>query len=190
MIATDSVRSHPELQGLFKQAESRHFTDEEFELYLAIVPEHAHRVAVAREMKAHDAQAVRAVITELYTIYPYEQYHQLAMPKCIRDVRYVTAYATLSMLMGDPQWFNDKLLIWFKTILQAFEFPDIPPGSSRRLNPEPEVRATLAGLRPHQRSIYECYFRLRSELRRGLSPTAYNEMAPYLQAPIDILSHD
>ncbi len=186
----DSLRTNPELAELFKRTESRHFTDDEFELYLAVAGQHAERVEAAREVKAHDAQIVRNLITDLYAIYPYAKFHQLPMPKCIRDVRYVTAYATLSMLMGDPQWFADKLLIWFKTILQSFEFPDIPAGTSRRLNPEPEVRAALANLKPHQRSIYECYYRLKSDLKKALSPAAFSEMEAYLQLPIDILSHD
>lgn len=190
MITAESLRLHPELKDLFKRAESRHLTDDEFELYAAVGPEFSARLDAAREMKSADAQVVRHVITELYKIYPYEQHHQLAMPKCIRDVRYVTAYATLAMLMGDPQWFADKLLIWFKTILQSFEFPDVPTGSTRRLNAEPEVRAKLATLRPNQRSIYECYFKVRTELRRALTPAAFAEMDAFLQLPIDVLSHD
>ncbi|GAB5561962.1 MAG: hypothetical protein SynsKO_36090 [Synoicihabitans sp.] len=186
----DSLRLHPELQDLFARAESRHLTDDEFELYLAVAEEHAERVTAAQEMKANDAQIVRNIITDLYAIYPYAQHHNLAMPKCIRDVRYVTAYATLAMLMGDPKWFADKLLIWMKTILQSFEYPDIPAGTSRRLNPEPEVRTALASLKSNQRSIYECYFRLKADLKKTLSPAAFNEMETYLQLPIDILSND
>lgn len=186
----DTLRANPELTELFKRTESRHFTDDEFELYLAVAGEHAERVAAAREVKSLDAQIVRNLITDLYTIYPYAQHHNLPMPKCIRDVRYVTSYATLAMLMGDPQWFADKLLIWMKTILQSFEYPDIPAGTSRRLNPEPEVRTALANLKPNQRSIFECYYRLKSDLKKALSPAAFIEMEIYLQLPIDILSND
>lgn len=186
----DTLRLHPELTDLFARAESRHLTDDEFELFLAVAGEHAERVTAAQEVKAHDAQIVRNIITDLYAIYPYAQNHNLAMPKCIRDVRYVTAYATLAMLMGDPQWFADKLLIWMKTILQSFEYPDIPAGTSRRLNPEPEVRTMLTNLKPNQRSIFECYYRLKSDLKKTLSPAAFNEMETYLQLPIDILSND
>lgn len=192
MLATshDTLRFHPELTDLFARAESRHLTDDQFEMYLAVAGDHADRVSAAQEVKTHDAQIVRNIITDLYAIYPYAKHHNLAMPKCIRDVRYVTAYASMAMLMGDPQWFADKLLIWMKTILQSFEYPDIPAGTSRRLNPEPEVRAIIANLKPNQRSIFECYYRLRADFKKALSPAAFDEMSPYLQLPIDILSND
>lgn len=186
----DTLRFHPELVDLFARVESRHPTGDELELYLAVAGEHTERVAAAQEVKAHDAQVVRKVITDLYAIYPYTEFHNLPMPKCIRDVRYVTSYATLSMLMGDPQWFADKLLTWFKTILQSFEYPDIPQGTSSRLNPEPEVRAIIANLKPHQRSIFECYYRVKADFKKSLTPAAFNEMEVYLQLPIDILSND
>jgi hypothetical protein len=182
------LRLHPELADLFKRAESRHLTDDELDAYLAAVPEHAPRAEAAKALRAADAAAVRKVITELYQVYPYEQHHQLAMPKCIRDVRYVSAYAAHAMLLGDADWFRDKLLVWMKTILQSFEYPDSP--NNKRLNPEPEVRATLERLRPHQRSIYECYYRLKTELRRALPAPAYTELEPYLQLPVDVLSRD
>jgi hypothetical protein len=189
-MQTLALRQHPDLADLFKRAESRHLTDEELDTFLSIVPEHAARAEAAKAMRACDAAAVRKTITELYQIYPYEQHHQLAMPKCIRDVRYVCAYASHAMVMGDADWFRDKLLVWMKTILQSFEYPDIPAGSTKRLNPEPEVRAVLERLKPHQRSIYECYYKLKSELRRALPPAAYTELEPYLQLPIDVLSSD
>ncbi len=187
---TTSLIAHEELKDLFKRSESRHLVDEDFDLYRSIVPEFSARADAAKAMKDTDSQVVRKVITELYAIYPYEQHHQLAMAKCIRDVRYVTAYATQAMLMGDSDWFRDKLLLWMKTILQSFEYPDIPAGTTRRLNPEPEVRAMLATLKPHQRSIYECYYKVKSDLQKALPPAAFAEMEPYLQLPIDVLSSD
>lgn len=185
-----ALRLHPDLADLFKRAESRHLTDDELDAYLSIVPEHAARVEAAKALRNNDAAAVRKTITELYQIYPYEKHHQLAMPKCIRDVRYVSAYAAHSMLMGDADWFRDKLLIWLKTILQSFDYPDIPAGSTRRLNPEPEALSVIQRLKPHQRSIFECYYRLKTELRRSLPPAAYSELEPYLQLPVEVLSHD
>jgi len=190
MMQTLTLRQHPDLAELFKRAESRHLTDDELDAYLAVVPEHAARADASRALRTHDAAAVRKVITELYQLYPYALHHQLAMPKCIRDVRYVSAYAAHSMLLGDADWFRDKLLLWMKTILQSFEYPDIPAGTTKRLNPEPEVRAVLERLKPHQRSIYECYYRLKSELRRSLPPAAFTELDLYLQLPVDVLSHD
>lgn len=190
MNQIDSLRAHPELRTLFKDAEARHFTDAEFDLYLSLFPEGQARVDAAREVKAIDGQIIKKVITRIYEIYPYEQKHQLALAKCIRDVRYVTAYATASMLMGDPAWFDDKLLFWMKTILQSFGYPDIPAGTTTRYFSDPEIIAHLATLRPNQRSIYETYRGVLEEMRANLSPAAFAEMEPYLQRPIATLAHD
>jgi hypothetical protein len=190
MNQTDSLRRHPQLKALFKDAESRHFNDAEFDLYLSIYPEGHARVAAAREVKAVDGQIIKKVITCIYEIYPYEQKHQLAVAKCIRDVRYVSAYATGCMLMGDLQWFEDKLLLWMKTIIQSFGYPDIPPGTTKRYFSDPEILAHIATLKPNQRSIYETYRGILEEFRANLSPAAFAEMQPYLQRAIDVLAHD
>ncbi|MCC5789369.1 MAG: hypothetical protein JJT75_07025 [Opitutales bacterium] len=185
-----SLRTHPDLADIFVACESRHLNEEEFETYLSVVPEFQSRANAAKEMKAKDGAVVRQTIKELYEIYPYEKFHQIAMPKCIRDVRYVTAYATQSMLMGDPDWFRDKLLIWLKTILQSFQYPDIPKGTTRRLNQEPEALQMVESLKPEQRSVYECYYKVKKDLHKELSSDAYAEMEAYLQISIDILSND
>lgn len=190
MNQTETLRSHPQLKTLFKDAEARHFTDAEFDLYLSLYPEGEARVAAAREIKAVDGQIVKKVITRIYQIYPYEQKHQLAVAKCIRDVRYVTAYATNCMLMGDTDWLRDKLLLWMKTIIQSFGYPDIPAGTTKRYFSDPEILAHIATLRSHQRSIYETYRGIQEEMRTNLSPAAFAEIDPFLALAVDILAHD
>lgn len=190
MTVSDSLRLHPQLRQMFKEAESRHLNEDEFDLYEAVVPEFASRAEAAREVKSTDGAIVKKVIRAIYAVYPYEEKHNLAMAKCVRDVRYVTAYATLAMLMDDLGWYRDKLLIWMKTIIQSFEYPDILPGKKRLNQHRPEVLDHLETLKPHQRSIYECYFSIREEFRSSLSEEAFQEMEPYLQITIDILAHD
>ncbi len=190
MNQTESLRHNPQLKTLFKDAESRHLNEDEFDLYLSIYREGGARVAAAREIKTVDGQIVKKVITRIYEIYPYEQKHQLAVAKCIRDVRYVTAYATNCMLMGDLDWYRDKLLLWMKTIIQSFGYPDIPAGTTERYFKDSEILAHIATLRPHQRSIYETYRGLLEEMRTNLSPSAFMEIEPYLSLSLNILAHD
>lgn len=187
MPALSSLRLHPALRELFAQAEGRHLTDDELERLLAVGPELAGRIDAAREVRTVDPGLVRALAVELNEIYPLAQFHEYALHKSVRDLRYVSAYATLAMVMADPRWLHDKLLLWLRRILLSLEFPDIPAGTTRRLNPAPEVHATLAALPPHQRVIYDTYYRLRVEFRRALSPAAFAEMDPYLQATLDVL---
>ena len=50
--------------------------------------------------------------------------------------------------MNDPEWFRDKLLIWMKTIIQSFRYPDIPEGTTPGdLHDDPEV------LRPYRETL-------------------------------------
>jgi hypothetical protein len=94
------------------------------------------------------------------------------------------------MLMGDPDWFRDKLLLWMKTIIQSFGYPDIPAGTTERLFSDPEILAHIATLRPHQRSIYETYRGILEECRGNLSEPAFRELQPYLELAVEILAHD
>lgn len=191
MSETESLRHHPELEALFKAAESRHLTEQELEEYYRICPQEVNRVSAAREIAAFEPNLVQKVITEIYLVYPYEQNHQMATAKCVRDVRYVSAYATLAMLMKDPQWFNDKLLIWLKTILQAFEFPErtqrkkVLFGATADKEEGKEEK-----LQAKQRSIYETYNKLKQAYRESLNPTSFSLIEPYLQQAIDVLSSD
>lgn len=191
MIMTlDSLRLHPQLRELFKEAESRHLKPEELAHYRRVVPEFSNRADAAEEIREVDGPIVKKIIRAIYDRYPYEQRHQLAMAKCVRDVRYVNAYGTLAMLMGDEGWFRDKLLIWLKTILQAFRFPDLNPGKAYLHVDDPMAMAQVEALQPFQRSIFETYYGIKKEMERALSRLTYEEAEPFLQLPIDILAND
>jgi hypothetical protein len=115
-----SLRNNPDIKALFKAAEARHLTEDELRQYLRLAPEEEARVGAAREVAAAESGVVQATVGEIFQIYPYAQNHFAAPDKCSRDVAYVSVYATHAMLLRDPAWFNDKLLLWLRTILQAF----------------------------------------------------------------------
>jgi hypothetical protein len=184
-----SLRKHPQLHSLFKEAESRFLNEEELEFYLAEYPEGSAPAKASGEIKAIANQITKKVITRIYEIYPFESNHELAMPKCTRDVRYVIAYATLAMLMQDIDWFRDKLLIWMKTIIQSFGYPDIAKGEKPYFE-DTEVVEHLGTLKSHHKSIYETYYAIREDMRSNLSEEAYNEIEPYITVALDVLAHD
>ncbi|MEY3220278.1 MAG: hypothetical protein RIT27_1635 [Pseudomonadota bacterium] len=186
-MSESSLRKHPQLQALFRATESRQMTEQELEEYCRLVPEYTQRAIAAREITAVEQSVVQKVVDEIFAIYPYEQFHQIALGKCTRDVRYVSAYATLSMLMNDPQWFSDKLLIWFKTILHSFEFPD-KKQKGRVLFSGGNQDNKIEELPPHRRSIYETYFKLKQQYQRVLTPSSFHLIESYLQQAIDVLS--
>jgi hypothetical protein len=189
MFTTNSLRKHPSLSKLFQDAESRHLTDAEFDLFLKSAPEFADRAKAAKEIKSVEVEVVDATIQEIFRMYPFMQKHELAQGKCYRDVHYVSAYATLSMLMNDPDWFKDKLLVWLKTILQAFHFPARDQGAEA--SSSHRVLSLEADKLPQPRSsIFETYNRLKQNYKEKLSPETYTLIEPYLSLASNILSGD
>lgn len=192
-LASSSLRQHPKLAPLFKAAESRHLSDQELEHYIAAAPEQAHRAQAAKEIASVEAWVVKKTLKEIFSTYPYEEHHNAAPDKCERDVTYVSAYATMTMLMDDPQWFGDKLLFWMKTILQAFEFPGRPEEKKslfgRKTSREmTAILPTADTLKSHRSSIFATYTLLKDNYQAVLSPTSWALMEAPLQQAIDILS--
>jgi len=190
-LNTASLRNHPQLRAIFKAAESRHLTDQELEEYLHVVPDHADRAQAAKEVREIEEEVVNTVVEDIFAVYPFPKHHRTAPVKAPRDIRYVSAYMTEAMLMNDPQWLNNKLLIWLKTILQSFEFPDREGAAKKVLFAGASGNTGgLEKLKPGQRSIYATYHKLKQYYQERLSPASYALMEPYLQQAIDVLAHD
>ncbi len=196
-MSTDTVkkaklRDDGRIKRLFQGAESRHFTDEEFAKYLSLYPDGKEKELAAREIIDRELEVVLKTIKQVFSMYPYPKYHELPLEKCTRDVSYISVYATHSMMLDDPEWFRDKLLIWFKTILQSFVFParEQQEETQRTALPNPEITKHADTLPQGRRSIYECYSRLIVNYQDALSPKTFNMLKPHLQLALDILSSD
>ena len=196
-IGINSFRYHPQLQDLFKTAESRYLSEEELEYYSEIIPDQADRAAAAHEVAQTAPAIVKKTVEEIFLLYPYHENHEMAAQKCPRDVNYVSAYATMAMLMNDPKWFDDKLLLWLKTILQAFEFPPRQASEEKKSffgrrnsgDEAVELIAKQADALPAPRSsIYATYSLLKANYQAALNQPSWELMAPYLQQAIDSLA--
>lgn len=181
-------RHHPELEALWKEAEARHLSAPELERY-GRVTDQRDRVTAAQEVHEHEARIVKEVVLGIFAVYPYEAHHEQATAKCIRDVRYVSAYATMAMLMNDVQWLDDKLLIWLKTILQSFEFP-ASATKKKVLFAARSSDPKLDALDTKRQSIHDTYTRLRDAYRTSLTDSSYQLLRPALQRVIDTLTED
>ncbi|MEM7789856.1 MAG: hypothetical protein AAF546_00510 [Verrucomicrobiota bacterium] len=185
-----SLRTHPELKTLFKEAEGRFLNEDELDVYLSVAENGESKAEASREVKSIANQVIKKVLTRIFELYPYATQHNLAMGKCIRDMRYVLAYGTNCMLAEDPDWYRDKLLVWMKTIIQSFDFPDIAEGTTERYFNDPETVEHVLTLTQGQRSIYETYKGILEEMRANLSEATFSEMEHYLNLSLEILSHD
>lgn len=182
-----NARKNPVLRELFKGAEARHFNEEELASIQREHPELELELETARAVRECDVAIIGRVVKEVYSQYPYDQHHDHANPKCIRDVRYVIAYACHAMIARDPKWLEDKLLIWLKTILQAFDFPDRVKSSAGVLFADKAMEETLRNLPAKTKSIFHCYYRLKQEMGKALPPQQFKLIAPYLDQAIRIL---
>ena len=183
-----SVRQHPKLAELFRQAEGRHLNDEELEVVVTTLPELGREVEAARAARAVAVAVVKKVVAEVFAQYPYEKAHEHAMAKCPRDVNYVVAYAALAMVSRDPGWLDNKLLIWLKTILQSFDFPERIKSSANALFADRVLEDALAKLPSKSRSIFHTYYRLKLEMRKAMPAEHFEMIEPYLQLTLDSLT--
>ncbi len=188
MTTNTSVRNHPQLKKMFINAESRHLESIELDLYKTTLPDYINRARAAEEIKAVQAEVVDMTLKEIFAMYPFAQNHELAHGKCYRDVNYVGAYVTLAMLMDDPEWLRDKLLIWLKTMLQAFCFPqrdrEVPVPTHRIVTLEADKLPAVRS------SIYETYSRLKRHFHQKLSAETFDLIEPLLQMACDILAFE
>ncbi|MBL8149585.1 MAG: hypothetical protein JNN15_06620 [Blastocatellia bacterium] len=189
-VATDSLspRRHPKLAELFKQAEGRHFTDEELDIIEREFPQLTVHVSAAREIRTKDVGIISRVVKEVYSQYPYEKHHEFALAKCPRDIRYVVCYAVQAMIASDPAWFDNKVLIWLKTILQAFEFPERVKSSVGALFSDPVLEEKLKQLPKKSKSVFHTYYRLKQEMGKDLKSEHFKLIAPYLEQSINTLT--
>lgn len=188
MNTNSNIRNHPKLKQLFINVESRHLDNTELKLYCSVLPEYINRAKAAHEIKKVQADVVETTLKEVFAMYPFLQNHELAQGKCSRDVSYVSAYITQAMLMNDPEWLRDKLLLWLKTILQAFCFPDRNKEIAAQTHPQ--VTETADKLPAMRSSIYETYERLKNNFKLKLTPESYALIEPLLQMACDILASE
>jgi hypothetical protein len=185
-----SVRNHPQLKKMFIEAESRHLSNDELKLYCITLPDHLNRAKAAHEIKLVQAEVVDLTVKEIFAMYPFLAKHELADEKAHRDINYVSTYAATAMLMDDPEWLRDKFLIWLKTILQAFSFPE----RNKEVNIPTHRLVTIEADKMPQAlgrsAIYETYARLKRNFQQKLSPETYALIEPLLQMSCDILASE
>jgi len=188
---TTSQRNNPQLQAIFNamQTQARHLRDDEYEEYIRVLPDSRDRAIADREVGQVVDDVVVQNVDEILTIYPFEKYHEMARVKGVRDLKIVCAYASLSMLMNDSQWFDDKLLIWLRTINTSFKYPDRETGKPKALFSS-GLDAELEKLPPHMRPTYETYYKLGKNFEERLSSAAFAIYGPYITHAMTTLTSD
>jgi len=186
--ATPHFRDHPRLGPLFREAESRHFRPEEIQIILAERPDLAPEVAAVSAVREIDLSVIQRVVKEVFAQFDYEQFHDYATAKCTRDIRYVITYACAATVAKDLRWFDDKLLIWLKTILAAFNFPARTSGAGGGMFADEVLEERLKELPQRTQSTFYCYYRLRQEMEKELAPDHFRIIEPSITLALNVLT--
>lgn len=188
---THSLRRHPLLKELFRRAEGRHFTEEELATYARSAPEFSHRATAARAICRHETSVVEKTVTEIFSLYAFTKHHRLAEIKAPRDITQVSVYATTAMLMNDSDWLRDRLLLWLKTMLQAFVFPKREPVGQRTLfGSRTSSQNPADNMAQRRQAVFETYVVLKRNYGQVLDATHFGLIDSYLQQVVDTLSAD
>jgi hypothetical protein len=186
-LPEQSFRNTPGLNDMLLGSQSRHFDDAEYARYLEMLPNQKRRVDAARDLMSHEEMIVKRTVLEIMQLYPYQSFHVRAPEKCIRDVTYISIYSTHAMLVNDNDWYRDKLLYWFRTMLQSFNFPPIG-NNTTVLNRYPDISVRARGKPEHIASIYDTYSRLRLSYQQVLQPESWRLLDEPLQVALDVLT--
>jgi len=186
-----TLRSHALLQELFRKSEGRHWSEEELSTYTRSVPEYRARAEASRAIALHEAAVVEKTVTEIFSVYAFMKHHPMSEIKCPRDVSQVSIYSTAAMLMNDSDWLRDRLLLWLKTILQAFAFPKRESGVQKTLfGSRTQSSNPAENMSQRRQAIFETYSVLKRNYQQALDPAHFSLIEPYLQQVVDTLSAD
>ena len=161
-----------QIQDMFTQAQGRYLAQDEVDVLVGWAAQLDQRVAAMTDIQANEERIVNATVAEVMRLHPsFEREHADAANKATRDFAYVLRYCTLAMVRQDSDWLESTLLVWLKTILQAFGMGQVIDTSYRVL-PQQAERA----LRPETTRLLAPYLRLtHAVLTSGEGNRAYQQ---------------
>jgi hypothetical protein len=150
------------IEQLLSDAEGRYLEPTEQSALIEFASGLDHRLAVMRALQQHEADIIEATMQALWKEHPEMKVkHPHAYKKGVRDMTLVLRYAAMAMVRECHDYFEQKVLHWFKTILVAFDMTD---------------------------PIRFAYSELIRQTERRLSAAHFETIAPYLRQARDILS--
>lgn len=151
------------LLKIVNNADSRYLNAEEQAAVLQYAASLPARIEAAKHCERVEVEAIGKTIQAIKRRYPkFESYHQRGWDKTARDMQLVFRYAVQSMILDDAEVGDDKLYVWAKTIIAAF---NMTPGMIR-----------------------DTYTMLRETLRESLPANAYTLLEPHFNVAIESIS--
>ncbi len=153
---------NPQLESILNDTEGRYLEATEQSELIDFANSLEDRLRAMRSVQQHESQVIKAAMESLWDEYPeMKTEHVDAYERGVRDMTLVLRYTALAMVRDSEAFLEQKLLHWFKTILEAFDMS------------EPVAFA------------YRC---LRDELQQAMPAEDFALLDPFIERTCEILS--
>lgn len=119
------------------------------------------RLRALRELESQEDRICTDTTNLIFERYPKVEKRPDGRDKTIRDLALILRYCGLAMLRDDPQFLENQLLHWLRTMLVAFQFGN--------------------------NCLADSYVWLDQRSQQSLSPESYELLRPYLKAVCQIV---
>ncbi|MDF1664328.1 MAG: hypothetical protein P1V97_21360 [Planctomycetota bacterium] len=152
----------PKFQTTVAQVLERPIRTEEVNTMISYAKSMALRLSVADALKSIEDEAIEETFAQLKRKYPqFNTLHFKAYEKGKRDMKMVLRYSFQAMLLDSPQYLNDRLLYWLRTMIGS------------------------GGLTPG--FVRDTYSFFREALKAKMPAAQYEFMKPVLDNVVDVL---
>jgi hypothetical protein len=111
-----------ELQRLSVEADARYASDDELDFINSYIQSFSIRRQTYLKLQALESEIIEQVYTKLRSLDPtlLQNGSEDISDKWKRDTLKVMRYVALTVLIDDPEYLKSQFLIWFQTVMQAF----------------------------------------------------------------------
>lgn len=111
-----------EIEAMLCDAEGRYLEATEQSLLIDYANSLEDRLRTMRALQQHEATIVEATMEALFKEFPeMKTNHVDAHKKGLRDLTLVLRYNSMAMVRDSMEFLEQKLLHWFRTIIEAFD---------------------------------------------------------------------
>ena len=111
-----------ELERLSVEADARYASDDELDFINGYIQSFSIRRQTYLKLQALESEIIEQVYTKLRSLDPtlLQNGTEDISDKWKRDTLKVMRYVALTVLIDDPEYLKSQFLIWFQTVMQAF----------------------------------------------------------------------
>jgi len=109
------------LKSIFDSVDNRYLEPAESKQLLEYSQSIPERLTAVHDLQRHEASIAKELTDRIVDVYPKIAARIEGYEKTERDLLLILRYCGQAMLRNDPQFLNDQLLYWLKTMLQAFK---------------------------------------------------------------------